>query len=152
MLSVIFRIKYMEFGRVRHVQLTGVCFEPMFPAWVTLLVILRFNIQPRSTQQAATQQSLHGHVDSPLLFVLDLQVLQVLWRSWYTQLCFCGRLVHNSSEHEREHNHWSHGTQDPTVIPVARGKKRNRHLDLALRTWLRGALNRCRDTTWAPRG
>ena len=29
------------------------------------------------------------------------------------------------------------GTQDPTVIPVARGKKRARNLDPALRTWLR---------------
>ena len=28
-------------------------------------------------------------------------------------------------------------TQDPTVIPVARGKKRARNLDPALRTWLR---------------
>ena len=30
------------------------------------------------------------------------------------------------------------GTQDPTVIPVARGKKRARNLDHALRTWLKG--------------
>ena len=46
------------------------------------------------------------------------------------------------------------GTQDPTVIPVARGKKRDRNLDPALRTWLGGQVTRkrSRNTKWAPRG
>ena len=45
-------------------------------------------------------------------------------------------------------------TQDPTVIPVARGKKRDRNLDPALRTWLGDQVTRkrSRNTKWAPRG
>ena len=46
------------------------------------------------------------------------------------------------------------GTQDPTVIAVARGKKRARNLDPALRTWLRDEVmcERFRNTKWASRG
>ena len=43
---------------------------------------------------------------------------------WQSEHVCNGRLVRNSSDHERDHNHWSPGTQDPTVIPLARGKKK----------------------------
>ena len=45
-------------------------------------------------------------------------------------------------------------TQDPTVIPVARGKKRARNPDPALRTWLRDEVmcERVRNTKGASRG
>ena len=45
-------------------------------------------------------------------------------------------------------------TQDPPVLPVAKGKKRARNLDPALRTWPRDEVmrKRFRNTQWAARG
>ena len=70
---------------------------------------------------------------------------------WESAHVCIGCLVHNSSDHGRDHNHWSHGGRR---APVARGKKKSRNVDPALRTWLSGPVTRkrSRNTEWAPRG
>ena len=126
-----------------------------------LLVILRFNIQPKSTQQA-----LHWHVSTPpssspsFLVLLVNTVVPLLAKQENKQPCgrvhmfTLGVLSTTAQTTNKITTTGVTGTQDPTVIPMAKGKKKARNMDPALRTWLRGHVTRkrIRNTKWAPRG
>ena len=126
-----------------------------------LLVILRFNIQPKSTQQA-----LHWHVSTPpssspsFLVLLVNTVVPLLAKQENKQPCgivhmfTLGVLSTTAQTTNKITTTGVTGTQDPTVIPMATGKKKARDMDPALRTWLRGHVTRkrIRNTKWAPRG
>ena len=124
-----------------------------------------------------TQSSPDGHLGAPsfpylrvLLFVLVLTFSKFFGAPgkhscasvvgharkqsavWQNAHVCNGRLVHNSSDHGRDHNHWSHGDGGPKVIPVGRRKKKDSNLDPGPRTWLRGHVTRNlekhRETCW----
>ena len=99
-----------------------------------LLVISRFNIQPRSTRHSSGACPQHPTVAS--------------WAPRFSEFfLFALSLVchHNSSDLDRDHNDWNHGDAGPNSDTSGQS-----NLDPALRTWL--TRKRFQNTKWTSRG